>query len=768
MTLEKICEYFNDIGILQLENLNRFLQIYNQISQNNIKSKSDKLILALFSYITLISKNEQQLYDICKSIVNSFTNNQIVYRYRALYMMNNIINSKIKSRYVSFFCRLMFYGNKQIIRSKNQSPILIKSNTRNAIKEKYRDDDISFNVNSTGRIKKGKIVKKNFSKKKIANNDDINFINNKNKKVFRTFDSQENEKECTFSPKINKYYKPKINVIKTNNLINNELESSSFLNKSNTNKNSQIYPINISYKNSTNYANNNVINDELEKMVDNMTKYSGNPNNSKYIPKKTIYRTQYDQMYPINNSQEMPFYSDPNMNVKDNNNNLINNYLEEEEDYDFYQNEKDFIKRVQDKIFMMKAQKLDKISQECTFSPNINEVPKYLYERKKGENNFTDINYEDNYVHNIYNINNKMNSNSFINSKSFSKKRKNKFTEEFADDNYNIYPQKRKNRSKETRSYSNSKEKNNEYSIYKAKKEKLSNLFKEQYPFTPTLRENKKFQIHTTFDERQKKFLEEKQKKCKQRADEELKEIEEMKKYYNKSKANINELVKKLYDDEAEKIKERLKKEKEKSKKKKVIDWDKRNKINREKYPEEYKINFKPKEKKANISITNNQVNNLVNNIKKENSKSKSKSKEKDEKKKRNHINKSKNKKKKQENILNKDDINNNHKLLLEKIKDEHVIGFKNNSITVQNKFNILNNDKTEMKEENNKVEKPEDKIDNLKQSESLHFDNDSIFRSSNEKINKYGNEGLLEGINKKDGIRSNAMQEIMNKLHNK
>ena len=766
MTLEKICEYFNDIGILQLENLNRFLQIYNQISQNNIKSKSDKLILALFSYITLISKNEQQLYDICKSIVNSFTNNQIVYRYRALYMMNNIINSKIKSRYISFFCRLTFKRNKTIFRSKNQSPKLIKLNTRNIVKEKYRDDDIALNINSTGRIKKGKIVKKNFSKKKIPNNEDINCNNNENKKVYRTFDLQENEKECTFSPKINKNYKPKISVIKPNSLINNELESSSFFNKSNTNKSSQIYPRNITYKNSTNYANNNVINDELEKMVENMTKYSGNPNNSKYVPKKTIYRTQYNQMYPLNNSQEMPFYSDPNMNIKDNNNDLINNYVEE--DYDFYQNEKDFIKKVQDKIFMMKAEKLDKISQECTFSPCINEVPKYLYERKKGENNLTDIDYEDNYVHNIYNINNKMNTNSFNNSKSFSKKRKNKFTEEFADDNYNIYPQRRKNRSKEARSYSNSKGKDNEYSVYKAKKKKLTNLFKEQYPFTPTIRENKKFQIHTTFDERQKKFLEEKQKKLKQKSDEELKGIEEMKKYYNKSKANIKELVKKLYDDEAEKIKERLKNEKEKSKKKKVIDWEKRNKINREKYPEEYKINFKPKEKKSNISISNNQINNLVNNIKKETSKSKSKSKEKDEKKNTIKINKNKNKKKKKEKILNKEDINNNQKLLLEKIKDEHVIGFKNTSIPIQNKLNIFNNDKTEPKEENNKIEKPEDKNDNLRQSESAHFDNDSIFRSSEEKINKYGNEGLLEGINKKDGIRSNAMQEIMNKLNNK
>ena len=77
MRIEKICEYFNDIGILQLDNINRFLNIYSQLSQNKYKNKSDKLILALFSYITLISKNEQQLYDICKNIVNCFSNNLI-------------------------------------------------------------------------------------------------------------------------------------------------------------------------------------------------------------------------------------------------------------------------------------------------------------------------------------------------------------------------------------------------------------------------------------------------------------------------------------------------------------------------------------------------------------------------------------------------------------------------------------------------------------------------------------------------------------------
>ena len=391
MTLEKICEYLNDIGIIQLDNIDKFLKIYNQISQNNFKNKSDKLILALFTYITLVSKNEQQLYDICTNIINNFTNNQILYRYRALYIINNIINTKLKSTYVTFFTKLNFLKNKKFFCSKKNSPKSIKLNKNNFIKDQYKNQNNINIINLTGRIKKGKILKKNNSFKKKDefdnNNNDLNKNNENN--IYKTFDNYDNEnyKECTFSPKINKYYKSKIK-----KQINKEFDSSSYFKKSNDNQN--------------NKKTNNVINEELEKMLDNISKYSGNPNNLKYIPKKTMHRTQYGQIYPSNSYQEMQFYSEPNIHIKKNSNiNYVDKYINE--DYDFYQNEKEYIKKVQDKIFQMQIKKLDKISQECTFSPEINEVPKYLYEGKKGENNLMDINfeYENNYRYNMDNIN---------------------------------------------------------------------------------------------------------------------------------------------------------------------------------------------------------------------------------------------------------------------------------------------------------------------------------------------------------------------------
>ena len=543
-------------------------------------------------------------------------------------------------------------------------------------------------------------------------------------------------------------------------------------NKSNDYNNKHINNKNIPFKNSANYANNNIINNELEKMMENMSKYSGNPNNSKYIPKKTIYRKQFNEIYPSNSYREIQIYSDPNLEENDN---LINNYLDE--DYDFYKNEKDHVKKVQDKIFQMKIQRQDEISKECTFTPTINEVPKYLFENKSGENNLTDINrsYANNYNNHMYNFNHNGFNNSYNNSRSFSKKRRNHLNDEYSDNYYNVYPQKlskKKNHSKEPHSFSNSKRKNpkdnDEYSIYKNRKQELLNEYKKQYPFMPTIQENKKFQVKSTFDERQKKFIEEKIKYRKDKEKEKQEEIEEMKRYYNKSKANIKELIKKLYDEEAEKIKEQLKKEKEeKSKKKKVIDWDKRIKEIKEKYPNAYKsnTNLKSHSRKKNKdeidinSIKDKEINIELKDIIKSNSKEKEKGLNKNKK------NSSKNIKKKKDLSLNKKDKKHT---LIDKIKDEHVIGFKNN-ITTKNS-NKFKKEKDELINSDQKYENNINLVSgDLKDiSMSLNLDNDSNLKTSINLTKKSENDNLLEGLNKKGGLKSNTLHEMMDRLHKK
>ena len=444
MRIEQICEYFNDIGILQLENINRFLKIYTQLSQNKYKNKSDKLILALFSFITLVSKNEQQLYDICKNIVNCFSNNQILYRYKALNIFNNIFKSKLHSKYILFFCKL----NAFIFNKKSKIKIIhINRNSNFNLKKKINENENGEEfINNTSIGKTNSKI--NRGKGKIINKKQLNNKINKNHK---SYDISDNEKECTFSPRINNYYRPNYKFSKNVNINNNmkniyNSEYNSSYNNSNENMNDNSFNKFIPFKNSINYGYNNKINNEIEKMLINMSKYSNNPNNSKYLPRKTVYRKQINNIYPSNSYKEIPIY---HYNNEDENNeyNIDNNddiYHYYDEDYDFYKNENDHVKKVQDKILELKLKKLDKMSKECTFTPEINKTPKYL--NKNMNNYLTDYNISHrNYL--------KKNNNVLNNTIDRKISKKIRINDEYADDYYNIYPRKL-SKKKRARTYS--------------------------------------------------------------------------------------------------------------------------------------------------------------------------------------------------------------------------------------------------------------------------------------------------------------------------
>ena len=762
MKIEKICEYFNNIGLLQLENINRFLKIYSQLSHNKYRNKSDKLILALFSYMTLVSKNENNLYEICKNIINKFLNNQILKKYHALNSLNNIFTSKIHSKYALFFMKLysfLYIKNRKIrIIPLNKKLRQNNSNSNYEAQIKNDNEDKFINLN-TSIDKKRKIVipkiKGRISKKQIKR------INN-----IRT-DILNNEEECTFSPKINHNYKSnsknsKKNTYKysNNDYINNNYESEILSSYNNIEqfKDNQFNKI-ISFKNSINYSNNNKINNEIEKMLTNISKFSNNPNNSKYLPQKTIHRKQIYNLNPSYSYKELPFYSNTDNNISNNQNdrdNSVYNYYDN--DYDFYQNEKDHIKKVQDKILQLKLQKMDKISKECTFSPELNEYSRYLNYNKlvNNNNNSNDISSEFNisninYFSNSDRYNNYNNSkaiNTFNNQKSSAKKRIKSFIEreEYENDYYNIYPNRNINKKKTTRSYSGSKNNdisNNDYSIYKQRKEELSKLFQEQYPFMPNIKYNKNYPIKSTFSERQRQFIKNKEKLSRIKDEEELKIMEEFKKRNYSVKINSKEVVKRLYDKEAIKIKERIKKEKdEKSKGKKVIDWNKRKKQYKEKYPEDFRSNKKYQNIKLKNDINNYNIY-LDNNNYFENE---------------NYYNLQN-----IDNIINQEEINNKRDLLMDKIKEEHIIGFKNN-INEQE----IENDNFKIKKNNNNIYRE----DNININEPMISKDRKISEEENlynleQKMNNFQNSNLLENINSKEGIKSNTFQEMINKLHN-
>ena len=755
MTIEKICEYFNDIGLIQLENINRFLQIYSQLSQNKYKNKSDKLILALFSYITLISKNEQQLYDLCKNIVNTFSNNQILNRYKALNMFHNITKYKLQSRYILFFSKLnsFIYNKKRKIKYIHLNPKtkLINSNSNIILK-----NDISNNDNDNNYIINTSVDKNNERKNPRIRHKIIKIQNRKNN-IKNANNISDDDKECTFSPKIN-HYKPNY-LLKVNNIDNYSSYNNSNDIIDNNNNDNSFSNKNIPFKNSINYGYNNKINNEIEKMLLNMTKYNNAQNNSKYIPKKATFRKQINNIYPPNSYNQLPNYENNNYNFNYNDNDLSNNnnnivYHYYDENYDFYENEKEHVKKVQDKILQLKLEKMDKMSKECTFSPEINKTPNYLI---YNNNNLSEnINDHRNYYNNNY-INNNYMYNSLPNNIK-NKNKKNKINEEYRDDYYNVYPPNlKKNKKQRPRSYSDSKN-NNGYSIYKNRKEELNKLFKEQYPFTPNIKFNKNIKIASTFEQRQKKFIEDKENIYKQKEKEELKQIEEFKKNH-RSKTDSKEVVKRLYNDMLPKIQERIKKEKEeKSKKKNVIDWSKKRKNYNKKYPNDFKNNKIKKNKNSNI---NNEKENKFIDFEAF-SRDKSREKQKEDNIDFAHFsrdNKNNNNNKNKNEYIN-GDINNN-KFFMDKIKDEHIIGFKNNNqaiIKLGNKLNTEGEDEKEKESINNHVRTIDSNNNNLGTVSSIDFE---------EKMKNYEENNILNNLNK-NGIKSTTFQEMMKKHNNK
>ena len=373
----------------------------------------------------------------------------------------------------------------------------------------------------------------------------------------------------------------------------------------------------LPFKNSANYGFNNKINKEIEQMISNISKYSNNPNNSKYLPQKTIYRKQFFNLNQSDSYKEL--------NINKTNNNFINNndkkenslYLDKE--YNFYQNEKEHIEKVKEKILQLKIQKMDKMSKECTFSPEINKNSRYIHLNKlaykknnndtSDEINISNLNYFTNanrhHYHKYFNPNYDLS-----NKNSISKNKNKNINEESVDEFYNIYPNRPNNDKQRYRTYSGNK--NNKrsrvgYSIYRKRKEEFQKLFLEQHPFMPNIKYNKNYPVKTTFSERQNQFIINKKKLNRLKEVEEIKMMEEFQKRNHSYKIKTEEVIKRLYDKDAIKIKEKLKKEKEeKSKKKKVIDWNKRKIKYKGKYPNDFKNKIISKNHQFNKNDNNN------------------------------------------------------------------------------------------------------------------------------------------------------------------
>ena len=296
MKFHKLCEYLNDIGLLQYNNIKIFLQIYSQKSLVRVKDESQKYNLALFSYLSLFFEDKSNLYSLCKNIINSFNNNQIIKRYKAIESFKNIIKPKLYNIYYSFFTKINHFMNKNdfvpkeknkmeyskfnqnptqnIKNEKIQSPINIHLYSSNYDKYDYKNKISIFQFDEYVESKNlYKIYNPNITRNK-SNNCHYDFYDNQKNHIKRVEGKiiklkidkcDEISKECTFVPKINKSNSMKdmkdINKKKRSLTVQNNDENYMGLENGKTNNNDEL---NLKMTNFVCLKENNDENNSLE------------------------------------------------------------------------------------------------------------------------------------------------------------------------------------------------------------------------------------------------------------------------------------------------------------------------------------------------------------------------------------------------------------------------------------------------------------------------------------------------------------------------
>ena len=467
MKIEKICEYLNEIGILEYENINEFLNTYSALNKQNNSSKVKKIIDTLKIYLNKNFVNNNQISKLSENIICSYNNYQLITKYQLLNNMNNILISKLRNKYILFFLNLSLYllnKDPRDIKSKKKN-LRRKSKSRKNINKYDEENNINMNEDNTGLI------------------------------------SSDDDRECTFTPQINKNFKG----YKKNNM-NNNIESHIYyspafnisskfpINKYQTNiYSNQSIPEN-NLNNNYSYSNLNISNDNRNNISNNQ--YG---NNYSQFPEQ-----QYNNEYNMNYNSEAYYNNNFNnnrimqQNYINNKRNMNNQYPYNDYNYSnitdntdrnaeiFFNKELYHIKKVKDKIENLKIEKLNKLKQECTFKPKINTNYKSFYTEKDSKEK------ENNIILKEKSVTIPIKKNDFNTLKEGENKEK-------------IKKEKRKRPQSEKKKGTKIIE---DLSLARKKRtEKTKRLMKEKN-FTPKIRKNDKYKITMSFEDRRLKSIE--------------------------------------------------------------------------------------------------------------------------------------------------------------------------------------------------------------------------------------------------------------------
>mgnify|MGYP006873050183 CR=1 FL=1 len=200
MNIEQICEYLNEIGILDMNTIKDYLTLTTNILNENRKYKSinDIYKISLFAFLRGANNDDKALYFLCSNIINSYNRYNLIKKFKFLNHFKKLLYYKICQRFNCFIMSL----SKRFYSKRNQD----KTNCKSTKKIRYN------NTCSNRFYSKGNNSIKNISE--INNLEGYNTPNYKNMGVndilFKNKDVDEKNK------KINTENRKKPNINKNN------------------------------------------------------------------------------------------------------------------------------------------------------------------------------------------------------------------------------------------------------------------------------------------------------------------------------------------------------------------------------------------------------------------------------------------------------------------------------------------------------------------------------------------------------------------------
>ena len=364
MKNEKLCEYLSDVGVLLLDNIDLFFQIYSSNNLNQSTKEQEKLKNSLFLYLQKTSKNENLLKSMSSHIIETYYNTQAINKYKALKNLITIFKLRLFSHYNHFITRVSLYITKKSKRIINFESLREKE--KENLKELKRNNSDDF-------IKrKEKNFKEKNLKKVIGEKDEFTKLKQKKRKKNRT-------------KKTNRYNNNFYRNINDGGVIQHGFFVDS---KENLNKYNNIDRYNINYNDMENFEENsndlnfNNYNNKYDKEIDFPNNYNYNvPILTNNLKSKKLPINYYNSIYnnkELENNENYNLYNnqdiidDINIPLNYINANTIHPTDPNLKTYDFFENQEKFEKKVKNKLLNLQNEKLINLEKECTFTPKIN------------------------------------------------------------------------------------------------------------------------------------------------------------------------------------------------------------------------------------------------------------------------------------------------------------------------------------------------------------------------------------------------------------